>query len=60
MHVQASADAVAKTMLDTLLGRLRGPVQLPECLRVVGYLRRLAVYREQVCAAFCLFRLFTS
>lgn len=47
-QLKAQADASAAHMLAALLGRLRGPVQLPECLRVVGFLRRLAVFDEQV------------
>jgi len=35
------ADGVLASMRAALLGRLRGPLQLPECLRVVGYLRRV-------------------
>lgn len=38
--------AAAKVMLESLLQRLCGPVQLPECLRIIGYLRRLAVFSE--------------
>jgi conserved oligomeric Golgi complex subunit 8 len=53
-RLKLQADAAAAQMLAALLARLRGPVQLPECLRVVGFLRRLAVFDEQVGApVFC-------
>ena len=47
-RLKAQADAAAAAMLAALLARLRGPVQLPECLRIVGFMRRLAVFDEQV------------
>lgn len=33
-------------MLQQLLGRLKTSIQLPECLRVMGYLRRIAAFSE--------------
>jgi len=41
---EASAGVAA--LLAQLLTRLRGPVQLPECLRLVGYRRRLGAFTE--------------
>jgi hypothetical protein len=35
---------VCGDMLEALLARLQGAVQLPECLRIIGYLRRLAAF----------------
>jgi len=36
----------SSVMLKQLLTRLRGAIQLPECLRVVGYLRRMSALDE--------------
>ena len=40
------ARASSAEMLRALLARLRVGIQLPECLRMVGYLRRLSAYDE--------------
>eukprot|EP00878_Enallax_costatus_P022940 GHUV01024379.1.p1 GENE.GHUV01024379.1~~GHUV01024379.1.p1 ORF type:complete len:532 (+),score=134.01 GHUV01024379.1:237-1832(+) len=42
----SQAQAVTQAMLGQLLQRLRTNIQLPECLRVVGYLRRMAAFSE--------------
>ncbi|CAK0785769.1 hypothetical protein CVIRNUC_008980 [Coccomyxa viridis] len=42
----AEVEAASAAMLEGLLAKLRGPIQLPECLRVVGCLRRLAAFPE--------------
>lgn len=39
-------EAISQEMLAGLLERLRGNMQLPECLRVVAHLRRLAPFSE--------------
>ncbi|KAK9811427.1 hypothetical protein WJX72_003806 [[Myrmecia] bisecta] len=43
----AEVDATSQAMLQQLLQKLRGSIQLPECLRVIGYLRRLSAFSEQ-------------
>lgn len=40
----AEVAGVSADMLEALLQRLQGAIQLPECLRVIGYLRRLAAF----------------
>jgi hypothetical protein len=40
--IQASSD----WMLTQLLGKLRGQITLPECLKVVGFIRRMALFSE--------------
>ena len=40
----AEVEGVSADMLEQLLQRLQGAIQLPECLRVIGYLRRLAAF----------------
>ncbi|KAL4458513.1 hypothetical protein ABPG75_013378 [Micractinium tetrahymenae] len=42
----AEVASVSADMLEQLLQRLQGAIQLPECLRIIGYLRRLAAFPE--------------
>ena len=42
----AEVEACSGRMLSALLARLRGAIQLPECLRVVGHIRRLGIFSE--------------
>ncbi|KAK9918366.1 hypothetical protein WJX75_003530 [Coccomyxa subellipsoidea] len=42
----AEVEAASEAMLAGLMGKLHGPIQLPECLRIVGCLRRLAPFPE--------------
>jgi hypothetical protein len=44
--LHAEVKAIAQAMLSQLLARLSGSIQLPECLRVIGFLRRLSAFSE--------------
>lgn len=44
--LMGEAEAACGAMLRSLLARLEGAAALPECLRIIGYLRRLAAFSE--------------
>jgi conserved oligomeric Golgi complex subunit 8 len=46
MSACADVDALTRQMVVQLLALLRGSVQLPSCLRVVSFLRRLSIFSE--------------
>ncbi|PXF47472.1 Conserved oligomeric Golgi complex subunit 8 [Gracilariopsis chorda] len=45
-HVCEEMDVLTQQMVLQLLVLLRNPIQLPMCLRIVGFLRRLDVFAE--------------
>jgi hypothetical protein len=45
-HLVQDVASASDAMLEQLLARLAGAIQLPECLRVIGFLRRLALFPE--------------
>ena len=44
--LQKQVAEVGQMMLQQLLAKLRSSLQLPECLRTMGYLRRIAAFSE--------------
>lgn len=55
----ADVGEVSAGMLEQLLQRLQTSIQLPECLRVIGYLRRLAAFTGEASLFFRLSWIFT-
>lgn len=45
-EVVKAVKGTSKVMLNQLLSQLRAPIQLPACLKVVGYLRRMDAFGE--------------
>uniref|UniRef100_A0A2P2KW63 Conserved oligomeric Golgi complex subunit 8 n=3 Tax=Rhizophora mucronata TaxID=61149 RepID=A0A2P2KW63_RHIMU len=44
--LSAEVRQTTQSLLSQLLQKLRSNIQLPECLRVIGYLRRIGVFSE--------------
>ncbi|KAK3011038.1 hypothetical protein RJ639_012659, partial [Escallonia herrerae] len=42
----AEVRQITQSLLSQLLQKLRSNIQLPECLRIIGYLRRIGVFSE--------------
>ncbi|CAI9771524.1 unnamed protein product [Fraxinus pennsylvanica] len=42
----AEVQQTTESLLSQLLHKLRSNIQLPECLRIIGYLRRIGVFSE--------------
>jgi conserved oligomeric Golgi complex subunit 8 len=47
LSICSEVDALTRQMIIQLLVLLRGHVQLPACLRIIGFLRRLSMFSEQ-------------
>nr|SVE73493.1 EOG090X04G7 [Daphnia atkinsoni] len=47
VKVAQEVQSCTRLMLSQLIAQLKMPAQLPHCLKVVGYLRRMGVFSEQ-------------
>ncbi|XP_057375009.1 conserved oligomeric Golgi complex subunit 8-like [Daphnia carinata] len=47
VKVAQEVQSCTRLMLSQLIAQLRMPAQLPHCLKVVGYLRRMGVFSEE-------------
>lgn len=47
LKVAQEVQSCTKLMLSQLVSQLRMPAQLPHCLKVVGYLRRMGVFSDE-------------
>eukprot|EP00976_Prorocentrum_cordatum_P026740 543828-Prorocentrum_minimum.AAC.1 len=48
VSLKAEVKAISQSMLQQLLHRLQSSIHLPECLRLIGYLRRMAVSEPHI------------
>ena len=44
--IQAGVAASMRLMLQQLIAQLRSPIQLPQCLKIISFLRRMDVFKE--------------